>query len=180
MPTRPCGVLTGAPVAGGLGGVPLRRIFWAAPPAWPPEPTYQRHTGQCAVRPRTRVAATNPKQSGLHCGFVELPLRCPGPAGWPAWCVGWSVLALAGSYRACSTAACPRKARQGGTETFAWKSTAGADTMSGTEVAVVNRDWVGGRERVAGRGKRETQKDQCQRTSSPQSQCHPCCPPVQM
>ena len=180
MPTRPCGVLNSAPVAGGLGGVPLRRIFWAAPPAWPPEPTYQRHTGQCAVRPR---AWLQPTQSSPGCIAALWSSLCVvqdrragllGALGGPYWY--WP----AATGHAPQQHARGRQGREGQTETFAWKSTAGADTMSGTEVAVVNRDWVGGRERVAGRGKRETQKDQCQRTSSPQSQCHPCCPPVQM
>ena len=47
-------------------------------------PGSTRRVVRCAL---THIAAADPKQLVALWRFVELPLCCPGPEGWSAWCV---------------------------------------------------------------------------------------------
>ena len=114
-------------------------------------------------------ASPPPSVPGMHpsvCLFVGLPVHPPScfpalpprPLSVPAAaalraqasCVERHGLCWSGSYWTSSMAARMRhEACQGGTETFAWESTAGTDTMNEAPVGTMNRSWWdgGGRDR---------------------------------
>ena len=86
--------------------------------------------------------------AGCIAGVWAPPWAVPGRAGllvvrWAAWSV------LVGQLPDKQHGSTHEEACQGGTETFAWESTAGTDTMNEAPVGTMNRSWWdgGGRDR---------------------------------
>ena len=147
MPTPLGGVLDGALAPGGEGGN-LKSSTFSTPPCPSLALNHQTSDAQVSAPCAHARGCIQLGAAGCIAGVWAPPCAVPGRAGllvvrWAAWSV------LVGQLPDKQHGSTHEEACQGGTETFAWESTAGTDTMNEAPVGTMNRSWWdgGGRDR---------------------------------